>query len=429
MAISKGTVIDNKYTVTRLLKTGAVAQAALVQSREYPSGTEFVLRLSAGDRDTRLRQEANILRRLSYLDESGKANGPAPEAATFVADGTYEGAYYLITEYIPPEYTTVTKAWERGLGESWMVPVCRAFVQFLSKIHKQDIEYYDVKLDHLYWNDAGSPQLRVIDFNLCKSHSEGEPSTWQQEDLRRTAILLAQMLQKSQNLPECRYPLPLPPDWPTPLDVQSLPASVFESTQAVIAWLHDGFYTDASAAVDDLQSVERELGGQGPERLAEAIRRRREQADQYVKQARDRIEDGDYDPAWQYLRRAWACLPFKRVGADQTDDPLASKVYLHVLWLRYIHEDERIADSFRCWLDGQYDNALDKLIGYGHKDAPIALAWLKKRRAIDDRQQAHWNKIMGLSGISRGRATYRGTPIRQTGDSPRGPGTNAGIEL
>ena len=35
----------------------------------------------------------------------------------------------------------------------------------------------------------------------------------------------------------------------------------------------------------------------------------------------------------------------------------------------------------------------------------------------------------GLSGISRGRATYRGTPIRQTGDSPRGPGTNAGIEL
>ncbi|RLC81896.1 MAG: hypothetical protein DRI81_01230, partial [Chloroflexi bacterium] len=34
-----------------------------------------------------------------------------------------------------------------------------------------------------------------------------------------------------------------------------------------------------------------------------------------------------------------------------------------------------------------------------------------------------------LSGISRGRATYRGTPIRQTGDSPRGQGTNAGIEL
>ncbi len=33
------------------------------------------------------------------------------------------------------------------------------------------------------------------------------------------------------------------------------------------------------------------------------------------------------------------------------------------------------------------------------------------------------------SGISRGRATYRGTPIRQTGDNPRGQGTNAGIEL
>jgi hypothetical protein len=34
-----------------------------------------------------------------------------------------------------------------------------------------------------------------------------------------------------------------------------------------------------------------------------------------------------------------------------------------------------------------------------------------------------------LSGISRGRATYRGTPIRQTGDSPRGQGTDAEIEL
>ena len=34
-----------------------------------------------------------------------------------------------------------------------------------------------------------------------------------------------------------------------------------------------------------------------------------------------------------------------------------------------------------------------------------------------------------LSGISRGRATYRGAPIRQTGDSPQGQGTNAGIEF
>ena len=38
------------------------------------------------------------------------------------------------------------------------------------------------------------------------------------------------------------------------------------------------------------------------------------------------------------------------------------------------------------------------------------------------------NVVFGLFGISRGKATYGGTPTRQIGDSPRGRGKGVGIE-
>lgn len=390
LSLQIGMLVGNKYRVTKLLKTGAVAHAALVHSIEPPSSLDLVLRLSAGPRDTRLRKEGDILRRLSRFDRDNEVVGHAPEAAAFVDDGTHEGAYYLVTEYIPQDrYTTVVQAWEQGLGEHWIMPVCRAFVKFLSKVHRQDIEYYDIKSDHLYWSDEDNPKLRVIDFNLCKTHSKDESSKWQKEDLRSTAILVAQMLQKSQNWPECKFPLSLPPDWPSSLDVRDLPTSVSEYTRAVLAWLHDGFYADADAAGKDLEAIEH----MDSQSVTEAITRRRSQAKELIEQTRSYIQDGDYDSALVNLRKAWTCLPFKRVSADPSNDPLACQAYLHILWLRYISQDEQMAGAFRSWLDGQYNAALDILAKSEHQDAPDALAWLEKRREIDDKQRAHWKKV------------------------------------
>lgn len=398
--LQAGMLVDGKYRVVEVLKTGAVAQAAVVFSETDPSRTALILRLSVSEADSRLREEARILRTLSFLDGQGRTTGPAPEAAAFADDGTHDYAYYLVTEYIPHDrYTTVRQAWEQGWGESWIVPVCRAFLQFLAKAHKQRVEYYDVKWDHLYWDDANK-LLRVIDFNLSRLHAPDEPDGWQQEDLRSTAILMVQMLQKSQNVPTCSYPLPLPPDWSS-LDTRGLVAGISEFTRAVVGWLHGGYYDKADAVVDDLLVVERELSrntepGTRSRWLGEAIGSRQGQAIRLLQQAGEDIPTGNRDSAWTNLQKAWTCLPFKRVGTNPTDDPLACKVYLHALWLRYLSEDSLMASGFRLWLDGRYDDALSKLATSTHRDSSTALAWLKRRRNIDDPQQVYWNQITVL---------------------------------
>lgn len=240
--------------VNKRLGRGAVAEAYLVSRFEQ----QYVLKVSVNEGDKSLRNEVSIMRELNEVNSVPRL---------YENQGDISGIFYVVTEYVTPEYLNLTELHTQDLANKQLFQLIQDILKFFVDVHALGYEYSDVKPDHFYWNpnNKGRPLL-VIDYNLSQKRQKPSRSNqrldWVRSDLRRLGQVLFHSLLMGQevvpDLPGGSHPIPFEGDSP----YHKFLVTSFQHDQSgnqQLDWylrrLHGGKYLTAEEALKEFRSL------------------------------------------------------------------------------------------------------------------------------------------------------------------------------
>ncbi len=242
------------YVVNKRLGRGAVAEAYLVSR----FGQEYVLKVSVNDGDKSLRNEASIMKELNEVNSVPRL---------YENQGGIDGFFYVVTEYVTPEYHNLTELHTKELANEQLFYLIQDILKFFVDVHTRGYEYCDVKPDHFYWNPNNKERpLLVIDYNLSQKRQKPSHSSqrldWVRSDLRRLGQVLFHSLLMGQevvpDLPGGSHPIPFEGDSP----YHKFLATSFQhdrSGNQKLDWylrrLHGGKYGSGEEALDKFRKL------------------------------------------------------------------------------------------------------------------------------------------------------------------------------
>ena len=351
------------YQVVKSLGSGRYADAFLVR-KSGESRLKVLRRPKEGRRRERERflHEATILKRLEQETD---------KIARLRFQGEFEGLPYLVTEYLNPD------EYERFHGMTYLeeekgLQILAQFAELLRVAHDLQIEVYDIKADHLFWDDERN-ELKVIDWNMAKWWGEGgEELSAEDEKAMREAF--AQDLREfgklmfsafngfNSGVPERRLPIEIK-GLTSPIDFHAL-RRFSDGTKAIIEWLYGGGYDSAVDVELDLKGYLDGLrkGEQGAW-LPQARERRTVVIEQCI--GLGRAAGLNLDSAMEDFRRAWANIDGKRVELALGDEPRSKEVFLRILQSGAMgiggKEADALDSGIDAWLETDYDSAIAAL--------------------------------------------------------------------
>lgn len=164
--IEVGTLINQRYLVDGHLGAGGYGQvlAATDRSQATPVAIK-ILHQEATQHDPdaapRLRQEAEILRAIDH-----------PHIVRVLEVGTFEGAPFLVMEYIEGvDLDTLIKQ-EGKLSAARLLPLIRQLLSALDTAHHQSVLHRDLKPENiLVTHIQGEEAIKLVDFGIAKATS------------------------------------------------------------------------------------------------------------------------------------------------------------------------------------------------------------------------------------------------------------------
>ncbi len=406
---------NRAFSIVRPLKTGAVNEALLAEDSH---GNPCVVKVAISGpesevNDKRVKNESQVLKMLTGV----------PEATSMLAAGQCRernGRQAVVVEYVvhdddanPHAYSSITKAQQRGEGESYLRGMMPFVLGFLRQAHERGVEYYDFKRDHPLYNPGNQPPLKIIDFNLSKMHREDRNGQWRVNDLQALSALSVQFLLGTRNFPT--FDFSLLPDTEdgeliSRIDIlDKRMRNISPDMRLFLGWLGGGYYSSAEEAMADferLQGIGTEE--QGVFGLARIVEERRVQAETLVLQGMDKWQKGDAKESKIDLSQAWRMMPARNPNTNST----SLRVYLALALVtnRNVVADSDLKKGILEYLYGLDQTARETLGRATSSEARQILGLINTRFSGVDLSTKESNDI-AIEAVSEGHAPARAIEI------------------
>jgi ankyrin repeat protein/serine/threonine protein kinase len=166
-----GSIVNNSYTVSRLIGEGGMNRVYLVKDR---SGRQWALKETRAPGELQMSPDevrANFKREVSILVDLNHQNFPKVEDHFAIGD-----RHYLVEEFVEgvslEEYSSCNK-----LSELEVIDLALMICEILEFLHKKNIIYRDLKPENIIV--TRDTRLKLLDFNIARYYRQGQSSDTQ----------------------------------------------------------------------------------------------------------------------------------------------------------------------------------------------------------------------------------------------------------